>query len=274
MPTELFEAFSRELVFALDICEQAASIAMRYYQGGVDVIEKADGSPVTVADRECERLIREAITSRYPADAILGEEEGESAGATTSGGESSVVQESTKRRWIIDPIDGTYGFTRGVPAWSILLALEQDDDIMLGVVAAPAVGDLYWAEKSRGAFKNGERITVSMVDKLDKAQFEFGALERILKLGYWTGFTRLVERTYRQRGFGDYLGFAHVFEGKAEAHVEAGVKPWDLAPMKVLVEEAGGRYSDLEGGQSIYKGSCLVSNGLLHQEVLKTLLSK
>jgi histidinol-phosphatase len=258
------EALSTELAFALDVCERAGKIALAYYNSGVDVVQKSDGTPVTAADKECERLIREAINEKFPTDAILGEEEGESAG---------VAGKSTKRRrWILDPIDGTFGFARGIPVWATLLALEEDDEVILGVVCAPAVGDMYWAQNGLGAFKNGKRIHVSRCDKLSNAQFEFGGINRVLKLGYYPGFTRLVELTARQRGFGDYLGFAHVFEGVAEAHLEVGVHPWDLAPMKIIVEEAGGEYSDLEGGKSIYKRSCLVSNGLLHKEFLQELL--
>jgi histidinol-phosphatase len=268
------EKLSEELVFALDICEKAARLAMQHFQAGVSFVDKPDGSPVTVADKECERLIRTAIAEKFPGDAMLGEEEGETAGsATADGGSKGVVQKST-RRWIIDPIDGTYGFGRGTAVWSTLLALEVDGEITLGVVSAPAAQDVYYAEKGRGAFKNGVPIHVSKYDKLNKAQFEFGALSRILQAGLWTGFTKVIESTYRQRGSGDYLGFARVFDGQAEAHLEVGVQAWDIAPMKIIVEEAGGRYTDLDGEQSIYKGSCLVSNGLLHDEFLKLLHTK
>ncbi len=267
------EGLSTELAFALDVCERAGKIALAYYNSGVNVIEKSDGTPVTAADKECERLIREAINEKFPADAILGEEEGESVGVPQSANQGDVVAKSTKRRrWILDPVDGTFGFARGIPVWATLLALEEDDEVVLGVVSAPAVADMYWAEKGRGAFKNGKRIHVSRCDKLSNAQFEFGGINRVLKFGYWPGFTRMVELTARQRGFGDYLGFAHVFEGVAEAHLEVGVHPWDLAPMKIIAEEAGGEYSDLEGGKSIYKRNCLVSNGLLHKKVLHELL--
>jgi len=268
------EKLSEELIFALDICDQISSVAMSHYRDGVEAVEKPDGSPVTEADKQCEKLIRQAIAQRYPADGILGEEEGETAGSATAGKGTKGSQQSGSRRWIIDPIDGTYGFIRGSAVWSTLLALEDDGEIVLGVVSAPAAGDTYWAEKGRGAYKNGIRIHVSKFDDLSKSQFEFGGLSRILQKGLWKGFSKVVEKTARQRGFGDYLGFAHVFEGKAEAHLEVGVHPWDVAPMKILAEEAGGRYSDLSGGASIYTGSCLVTNGILHDQVLNLLLSK
>jgi histidinol-phosphatase len=261
----LVGAFSPELVFALDICEQAGRIALPCFLEGIETLTKDDGSPVTAADKECERIIREAIKSRFPQDAILGEEEGESAGQETDG---------KKRKWIVDPIDGTYGYARGIPFFSTLLALEEDGEIVLGVVSAPAMADMFWAEKGRGAFKNGMRVEVSDIKEIAKSQLSFGGANRILAEGYWSGFTKLIEATSKQRGFGDYLGFAYVFEGKAEAHIEVGVKPWDLAPMKIIIEEAGGKYSDLSGGESIYTGSCLISNGQAHQEWLSTLLAK
>lgn len=252
-------AFGRELAFALDICEQAGKVAMSHLERGITAESKKDGSPVTAADKECERLIRTAIEERYPEDSILGEEEDE-----------RVIGDS-KRRWIIDPIDGTYNYARKVPFFATLLALESDGDIVIGVVHAPAMAETYWAQKGFGAFRNGGRISVSSIREADEAQFNFGSPDRILSRGYWDGLRRIVECTKRQRGFGDYLGFAHVFCGQAEAMLEVGVYAWDLAPMKIIVEEAGGRFTDLEGGVSIHTGSCLISNGKVHDELLNAL---
>lgn len=250
---------SRELEFALEICRQAGEIAMKHLEAGIKSELKTDGTEVTAADRECERLIREALAREFPEDDILGEEEGESG------------RKNCRRKWIIDPIDGTYNYARRVPIFATLLALEKDGEIVLGIVHAPAYGDTFWAEQGAGAYKNGRRIFVSDYARLADSQFNFGAPARILEAGYWPGFTRLIGSTYRQRGFGDYLGFAFVFEGKAEAMLEIGVKPWDLAPMKILASESGGRYSDLEGGDSIYTGDCLVTNGQLHEPILRLL---
>ncbi len=248
---------SKDLVFALDVCHRAGVLSLGFFDRNIAVEEKSDGSPVTVADKKCERLIRESIEARFPDDAILGEEEGGDDAPLASG-----------RRWIIDPIDGTYNFARAVPIFSTLLALEKDGEIVLGVVYNPAMDEIFWAEKGCGAFRNGKRINVSTISDIKNSQFNFGALSRIQTLGLWNGFTELVGKTIRQRGFGDYLGFAHVFEGKAEAHLEVGVKVWDLAPMKIIVEEAGGEFTDLEGGRSVYTGSCLISNGLVHSQFL------
>lgn len=250
---------STEMLFALEVCKAAGEIAMDHLRRGLETSTKQDGTPVTQADKECERLIRAKIAEHYPADGILGEEEEEKQlGAN-------------KRRWIVDPIDGTYNYAKHIPIFATLLALEHNGKIVLGVVHAPAMIETYWAESGQGAFKNGNRINVSKCDDLSKSMLNFGGPNRILECGYWKGFTQLVKQTERQKGFGDYLGFGLVFEGKSEAMIEIGVKPWDIAPMKILVEESGGRYSDLAGGDSVYLGNCLVSNGPLHDEMESTL---
>lgn len=266
---ELSSAFRQELVFALDICERAEKITMRHFNDGVRATIKYDGTPVTIADTECERLIREAINTKYPDDAILGEEEGASEGKEHSG-----VQSGPKRKWLIDPIDGTYGYSRGSTVWSTLLALEEDGEIVLGVVHAPAAKETFWAEKGKGAWKNGRRLVVSTYSNISESQFDFGGLSRIISKGLWPGVEKIAKMTGRQRAPGDYLSFANVLEGRSEAQLEVDVKPWDLAPFRVLTTEAGGAYSDLAGGDSIYTGSCLITNKVLHDEFLKALLGR
>ena len=251
---------SKELDFAVDVCKRAGVLAMKHFSSGVEMTMKPDNTPVTLADKECESFIRQEISARFPNDNMLGEEEGESSNP-----------ESNSRKWIIDPIDGTYNFARGIPIFSILLALEVGGKITVGVVHNPATGDTYYAEAGSGAFKNGERLKVSKVERVEDSLFMFGGPNRILQNGLWEGFTRCIEKSYRQRGLGDYLNFAYVFEGKGEATIEVALYPYDLAPMKIIVEEAGGRFTDLDGGDSIYTGSCLVSNGLVHDAYLRLL---
>ena len=252
----------QDLQFAVDLASKAGEIALSYFIAGVEFAKKSDDSPVTVADRQCESYIRAALAKAYPGDALLGEEEGESERAA-----------SCRRKWIIDPIDGTYNFARGVPIWSVLLALEEEGQIVAGVVHNPASADTYAASKGGGAFKNGRSIAVSDKAALSESYFVFGEPVRLLEQNLFDGFARLLRATYKHRGFGDYLSFACVFEGKAELGLEVGVKPWDLAPMKIIIEEAGGRFTDLDGVADIYPGHALVSNGRVHDAALKLLTS-
>jgi histidinol-phosphatase len=256
--------YGDELSFALAISAEVDAISLNYFSTGVDVVTKDDGSPVTKADKEVEAVIRKAIAKRFPEDSILGEEEGVTSGSLSAA--SAKDQGLPQRKWIIDPIDGTYNFARGIPIWSTLIALEVQSQVVLGVISAPAMREKFHGVLGGGAFKNDLPIHVSEIDSLGHALFNFGGPNRIEAAGLWANMQEVVKQTERQRGFGDYLGFSLVFEGKAEAMLEVDVKPWDLAPMKIIVEEAGGCFVDLSGGDSIYKGSCLVTNRHLMKE--------
>jgi histidinol-phosphatase len=245
---------------ALEAARAAGAVALRYFTGRFDVIRKADQTPVTQADREAETTIVERLRSAFPDVGFLGEEYG--------------AQGVQARRWIVDPIDGTKNFVRGTPYWATLIALEEDGEVTLGVVHAPATGDLLWAQRGRGAFANGVPLRVSGVDRLADATLVHSSLN-LLRTGdggrYWPGFLRLVDGTDRQRGFGDYFGYTFVLRGQAELMLEADLKPWDLAPFLILFEEAGGRLTDFDGRRTIYTGSALATNGRLHAEVLDLL---
>jgi histidinol-phosphatase len=250
----------RALEAALDAARAAGAIALRYFRGDVPVTLKADQTPVTQADREAEAAIVERLRAAFPDVGVLGEEYG--------------AQGSQGRRWIIDPIDGTANFVRGIPYWATLLALEEEGEVTVGVVHAPATGDLLWARRGAGAFANGAPLRVSPVDRLAEATLVHAGLAYMKQLrpaGYWEGFLRLVDRTGRQRGFGDYFGYTFVLRGQAELMIECDVKPWDLAPFMVLFAEAGGRLTDFEGRPTIYSGTVLASNGRLHAEALAVL---
>jgi len=245
---------------ALDTARAAGAIALQHFKAGVEVMVKADHTPVTRADRETEEAIVERLRAAFPDVGFLGEEFG-----------AHGVQ---GRRWIIDPIDGTKNFVRGIPYWATLIALEEDGEVTLGVVHAPATGDLLWARRGHGAFVNGTRLRVSTIERLAEATLVHASLRylRAPRLGgYWEGFLRLVDRTERQRGFGDYFGYTFVLRGQAELMLEADIKPWDLAPFKVLFEEAGGRFTDFEGHPTIYSGTALASNGRVHDAALAVL---
>ena len=237
----------------------AGEVALRYYHGGFDVAIKADQTPVTQADREAEQLIVERLGRAFPDCGFLGEEFGGSG--------------TRDRRFIIDPIDGTKNFVRGIPVWATLLAFEEDGEVTAGVVHNPALGEMFWARRGGGAFRNGQRVAVSRTARLAEAQLVHAGLRPLREAGYWEGFARLVDATDRQRGFGDYMGYTLVAEGKAEIYAEiygggTGLKPWDLAPCKILVEEAGGVFTDLDGHPTIYTGSALATNGHLHEAAL------
>ena len=242
---------------ALDAARAAGEIAMKYYRGSFEVTIKADQTPVTQADREAEQAIRGILARATPGAGFLGEEFGEEG--------------STSYRWIIDPIDGTKNFVRHIPIWAVLIALEEEGQVTTGVVHNPVTGELFWARKGEGAWANGERLRVSTCAAMKDAMLMHSSLNLIRTLGYWDGFVRLVDETSRQRGFGDYYGYCLVAAGKGELYAEADLKPWDAAPMKILIEEAGGRLTDFEGKPDIYTGTVLATNGLLHDEALRLL---
>ena len=239
---------------AIAAAAAAGEVARRYFRTGLTVELKHDSSPVTQADRECEQRIVEVLRGAFPDYGIVGEEFGEHPGAGA--------------RWIIDPIDGTKNFIRGIPYFATLIGLEEDGEITAGVVYAPAVDDLLYAHKGGGAFDRGGRLHVSDIGRLRDAMVVFGGLDIFRQAGHWSGFERLVQASGRQRGFGDYFGHTFVARGQAEAMVELDLKPWDLAAVKIIVEEAGGRFTDLSGAPTIYGGSAVASNGRVHDEIL------
>lgn len=232
----------------------AGALALKYFRQGVEVTLKPDRSPVTRADREAEEAIIEILGAAFPTCGFLGEELG--------------ARGPRESRWIVDPIDGTRNFVRGIPIWAVLIALEERGEITAGLIHNPASGELYTARRGRGAFLGGERLRASRVASLDQATLIHASLGFLRNGGHWDGFVRLVDATDRQRGFGDYMCYTVLAEGKAELAVEADLKPWDLAPVKILVEEAGGRFTDFTGAPTIYSGTALASNGLLHDAAL------
>ena len=244
----------RVLEVMTEAARAAGEIALKYYRQGVEVTLKPDGSPVTEADREAEQAIVEVLGRTFPEYGYLGEELG--------------ARGSKEIRWIIDPIDGTRNFVRGIPIWAVLIALEERGEITAGLIHNPVGGEFYRARRGRGAFLGEERLRVSDMSSLDKSTLVHAGLGFLRTSGHWEGFVRLVDATERQRGFGDYLCYTVLAEGKGELAAEADVKPWDLAAVKLLVEEAGGRFTDFSGVPTIYLGTALASNGLLHDAAL------
>jgi len=248
------------LAAAVEAARAAGEIAMRYYRGGVEVTIKPDRTPVTQADREAEQAITRMLGLAFPDWGFLGEEFGERG--------------SREIRWIIDPIDGTRNFVRRIPIWAVLIALEEHGAITTGVVLNPVTGELFTARRGEGAYLNGERLRVSDCEAMKDATVLHAGLRLVRETGHWDGFVRLFDAGSRTRGFGDYYGYGLVAEGKAEIYVEVDLKPWDVAPVKILVEEAGGRLTDFAGRPTIYGGTVLATNGRLHAEALRLLTGR
>jgi histidinol-phosphatase len=250
----------RRLEVAIAAAKAGGEVALRYFRTGLQVEYKGDQSPVTRADRETEQRIVEVLSGEFPDYGIVGEELGERGAAAV--------------RWIIDPIDGTKNFIRGIPYFASLIGLEEEGEVTLGVIYAPATDDLLYGKRGAGAFDAKGRLHVSSIDTLRQSMLLFGGIDAFRKAGHWHGFERLVRESGRQRGFGDYFGHTFVARGQAEAMVELGLKPWDLAAIKIVVEEAGGRFTDFTGAPTIYGGTAVASNGLVHAEILDMLRTK
>ena len=253
------------LSFALAVCDEADAIALRHFRREIEIVTKPDRSFVTEADRSIERLIRERIHARWPDHGFVGEEYGEEAGVSST-------------RWYIDPIDGTHNFIRGVPLFGTLLALEIDGELQVGVISAPALRERWYASRGGGAWAVGAAgsegarpIRVSRVADLVDAQVLYGSIGEIEASGRAPGFRGLLGEVWRERGFGDFWGYALLAEGAAEAMVEIGVHTWDLAAPLVVIEEAGGRLTDLEGARRIDGREMVATNGLVHDAVLARL---
>jgi histidinol-phosphatase len=239
----------------------AAKIASRYFEGSFAVEMKADESPVTIADRETETFLRSKLSAAFPGDGFLGEEHG--AEASTTG-----------FRWIIDPIDATRNFIRGIPIWGTLVGLEHQGELVAGVIEAPAIGQRWRGLRGDGAFHNERRVRVSTISDLGKATIFYTALPWFQKADRVDAFMEFTRRSEVQRGFGDFYGHVLVAQGSGELMVEYGVHAWDVAAIKPIVEEAGGRFTNWDGSQNIERPDVVVSNGLLHDEALRILAAR
>ncbi len=249
-----------DLELALALTDLADAITLTRFRAEDLVVEtKPDLTPVSDADRDVEQAVRERLAAARPGDHVFGEEFG---GAAYSAG---------ARRWIVDPIDGTKSYVRGVPAWATLLALEVDGEITLGVVSAPALGRRWWAARGAGAFLRDElgdgnrRLRVSGVRELADAQLCIGGLEDWRDAGRLEALLSLASRCWRTRGYGDFWSYMLVAEGALEIGLDPEVSLWDLAAPMVIVQEAGGRFTDHSGVATAAGGSAIATNGLLHE---------
>jgi histidinol-phosphatase len=248
-----------DLAFALTLADLADELTMRRFRAGdLRVETKPDMTPVSEADRAVERALRDRIAAARPGHGVVGEELGDDAGAAAA-------------RWILDPIDGTKNYVRGIPVFATLVALERDGGLALGVASAPALRRRWWAARGHGAFADGRPIRVSRVSDLADAHVCHASLGSWRKHGLQDRFLELAWRCGRTRGFGDFWSHVLVAEGAADVALEPEVDLWDLAALQVIVEEAGGRFTDLRGAARPDGGSAVSSNGLLHPSVLAAL---
>jgi histidinol-phosphatase len=244
------------LDFALDCAWRAGRISLNHYQNNVAVERKADNSPVTIADRDIEEMLRERITSQWPEYGIIGEEFGS-------------VESKSEYTWIVDPIDGTKSFMCGVPFYATLIGLTDAEGPLIGVAYYPALNDMLYAVRGGGCFLNGRRCRVSEVDKLEDAVLlvsDVSSFRTPHKAAVWN---TLMERTYFQRTWGDSYGYYMVATGRAEIMIDPWVAIWDASPFPVILSEAGGTFTDWQGRVAIDTGNAFATNGALYEQVLE-----
>ncbi|HSQ36318.1 MAG TPA: inositol monophosphatase family protein [Acidimicrobiia bacterium] len=247
-----------DLRLALELADAADAITVsRFRSADLVVHTKPDATPVSAADQAVEEELRRLLTLRHPGDGILGEEYGEAPAG--------------ERRWIIDPIDGTANYVRGIPVWATLIALEEAGEITAGVASAPLLGRRWWATRGAGAWGNAEPIHVSAVGRLADAQLSYPAQVTFEECGYGRQGEALSRLCRRTRGFGDFWMYMLVAEGAVDLAVDPIASLWDLAAPKVIVEEAGGRFTDFGGAPRADGGNGVASNGLVHDEALAVL---
>ena len=261
--TSTSDNWDSDLQLALHLADEADEVAMRHYlSSDLDVQTKPDDTPVTNADKETEQVIRTLLRQRRPGDGVWGEEFGD--------------QGTADRRWIIDPIDGTKNYLRGVPVWCTLIGLQSGNDFVVGVASAPAMGRRWWATAGGGAWTQDvdhrqRRLSCSGILDLADASFSYSDEEYWRDRGSYAGLRQLIEESWRTRAYGDFMSHVLVAEGAVDIAAEPDLMPWDMAALIPIVTESGGRITAFDG-QSPLSGGCAVStNGHLHEVVLSLL---
>ncbi len=247
------ERYGKELEIAERAARAAAEVALRY-QSGVQAEPKADLSPVTIADRECERLIARILTEAFPEDGLLGEE-------------GARVESRSGRRWIIDPIDGTRDYVRGNPQWATLIGLESGEEVVAGIVNLPAQGSLHAGSKGGGAWRNGVRMRVSDKTSPGDSVLCLNGLNKLRDTPFRASLLDWAEQFWAVRSLGGAPDAMMIASGQAEAWIEPVAAAWDLAPLKIIIEEAGGVFYNFDGRSSIYGGNCVACAPGLEAEI-------
>ena len=236
-------AFERELELAKLVAQEAGALALDFQRRGVTAETKSDESPVTAADRACEKLIVEAIAREFPADGVLGEE-----GANR--------ESRSGRKWIIDPIDGTRDFVRGIPLWAVLIGLEENGRIVAGAAHSPRQNYLLWASHGSGAWANGQRLRISNKARPEDAVLSFNGFNKVGVQAMAPALLPWVARFWAVRSLGGAVDAMLLAQGLSDVWIEPNAAPWDLAPLKILIEEAGGKFASFAGENTIYAGNC------------------
>jgi len=249
--------WDKEVLIARKAVAAAAEIALEM-QPGISAETKEDLSPVTMADRECERAVGLMLRGDFPEDGLLGEE-----GAS--------AESRSGRRWIIDPIDGTRDYVRGNPLWANLLALEENGEVVVGVVNLPVLGITCWASRGGGAFRNGAPMRVSEKRTIEESVVCLSAYGYLVDAPFKAGLVDWLARFWAVRGLGGAADAMMLCAGQAEVWIEPDAKPWDFAPVKIIARESGAEYFDRKGGDSIYAGSGIITVPALRDEVARFL---
>ena len=236
----------------------AGDAAMKHFRQGVVPEKKPDRSPVTVADREVEQAIRQHVLTEHPQAEFYGEETGQHG-------------DNPELRFIVDPIDGTRAFVRGFPTWSVLLGIESHGVPVAGIAYMPAAGDLFAAVQGSGTTHNGKAVRVSKLGPLRDANVCHGGLQQFTAAGVTEALVRLADATDMARGCPDFDGYRQVLLGRADAMVDPGVMPYDICAPAILIREAGGKFTSLQGEETIYGGGAIASNGVVHDELVAAL---
>ncbi len=254
------EELKEVLDFAVESAREAGEITLRYFRKSFETRLKGKDNFVTQADIEAEEFLRRQISRRFPEDSIIGEEGGETAGESA-------------RRWIIDPIDGTYSFVHGVPFYGVLLGVEIEGEPTVGVINIPALGEIAYAAKGLGCFLNGEPARVSKTARLEDALLlatDFGACARY---GFGAAAEELQRRAAMRRTWGDCYGYILVATGRADVMLDPAMNVWDCAALLPVIEEAGGTFTDWRGTRTIQGGNAVATNGTLFNEVMRIVKS-
>ena len=236
-------AFERELELAKLVAQEAGALALDFQRRGVTAETKSDESPVTAADRACEKLIVETITRQFPDDGVLGEE-----GANR--------ESRNGRKWIVDPIDGTRDFVRGIPLWAVLIGLEENSQIVAGAAHCPRQNYLLSAARGLGAWANGVRLQVSDKQRPEDAVLSFNGFNKVGVRSFAPSLLDWVARFWAVRSLGGAVDAMLLAQGLSDVWIEPNAAPWDLAPLKILIEEAGGKFASFAGENTIYAGNC------------------